>query len=161
MRSFVKYIRRLNPGCPFLFQQSRKEPKENIYYSNFVIGHNRLGSMMSVISEAASLSQRYTNHSLRATKVHILEDSTQIPSRHIMSVTEHKSESSLKTYSGKTTENTKKICQLYSAQDLVQYLIQLRHLLQELHKILTVKLCQCPCRCVILPTKSLCLYLLL
>ncbi|KAK3105882.1 hypothetical protein FSP39_007748, partial [Pinctada imbricata] len=107
MRSFVKFIRRLNPDCPFLSQQPRDQPKGNVYYNNVVLGHNKLGNMMPNISEAVSLSMRYTNHSLRATTVHIL-DAAQIPSRHIMAVTGHKSENSLKTYSGQTTENTKK-----------------------------------------------------
>jgi hypothetical protein len=39
--------------------------------------------------------------------VHVL-DEAQVPSRHIMSVTGHKSESSLKTYSGKICEKNKK-----------------------------------------------------
>jgi len=56
----------------------------------------------------ADLSQVYTNHSIRATTVHVL-DTAQIPSRHIMTVTGHKSESSLKTYSGKTDNSTKKL----------------------------------------------------
>ena len=62
---------------------------------------------MSVLSQKASLSQKYTNHSFRATSVHIL-DATQIPTRHIMSVTGHKAETSLKTYAGHTNNNTKK-----------------------------------------------------
>ena len=62
---------------------------------------------MSDISERAGLSVRYTNHSLRATTLHIL-DRAQIPSRHIMTVTGHKSENSLKTYSGVTDEGTKR-----------------------------------------------------
>lgn len=63
---------------------------------------------MTDISKAAGLSQLYTNHSCRATTVHLL-DEAQIPSRHIMSVTGHKSETSLRTYSGKTCDKTKKL----------------------------------------------------
>lgn len=55
----------------------------------------------------AKLSREYTNHSCRATTVYVM-DEAQVPSRHIMSVTGHKSESSLKTYSGKTCEKNKK-----------------------------------------------------
>ena len=62
--------------------------------------------MMSVLSQKASLSQKYTNHSLR-TSVGIL-DATQIPTRHIMSVTGHKAETSLKTYTGHTNKKKKK-----------------------------------------------------
>lgn len=63
---------------------------------------------MSEISKKAGLSIIYTNHSCRANTGHVL-DAAQIPSRHIMTVTGHKSESSLKTYSGITDENTKQI----------------------------------------------------
>jgi hypothetical protein len=62
---------------------------------------------MSEFSKVAGLSKLYTNHSGRATTVHVL-DEDDVPSRHIMNVTGHKSESSLKTYSGKTCEKTKK-----------------------------------------------------
>jgi hypothetical protein len=55
---------------------------------------------MSEICTNAGLSTKYTN------PVYVL-DSAQVPSRHIMAVTGHKSESSLKTYSGKTDEKTK------------------------------------------------------
>lgn len=105
--SFVKYLRRLNPNCPKLFQKLRREPKNQIYFDNVALGHNRLGSFMPELSKAAHLSQVYTNHSLRATTVHVL-DSAEIPSRHIMTVTGHKAESSLKTYSGKTDDAAKR-----------------------------------------------------
>ena len=63
--------------------------------------------MMKKISEAAKLSSSYTNHSLRATTVHVL-DAAKFHSGHIMSVAGHKSENSLKTYSGQTSEETKR-----------------------------------------------------
>jgi hypothetical protein len=63
---------------------------------------------MPEISRMADLSQVYTNHSIRATTVHVL-DTAQLPSRHIMTVIRHKSESSLKTYSGKTDNSTKRL----------------------------------------------------
>ena len=63
---------------------------------------------MSVLSEKAELSRKYTNYSLRATSVYLL-DAANIPTRHIMSVTGHKAESSLKTYTGHTDNNTKKL----------------------------------------------------
>jgi hypothetical protein len=62
---------------------------------------------MTEISRAANLSKEYTNYSCRATTVHVL-DEAEFPSRHIMSITGHISETSLKTYSGKPSENTKK-----------------------------------------------------
>ena len=107
VRTFVKFLKRLNPNCPYLFQKPRIRPEDGVYYHNVVVGQNKLGHMMSDISERAGLSVRYTNHSLRATTLHIL-DRAQIPSRHIMTVTGHKSENSLKTYSGVTDEGTKR-----------------------------------------------------
>ncbi|CAC5420823.1 unnamed protein product [Mytilus coruscus] len=98
LRSFVKYIRSLNPKCNKLFQQPKSAAKEGIYYDNISLGHNKLGNYMNEISKAANISREYTKHSLRTTTVHIL-DEAQIPSRHIMSVTGHKSEASVKTYS--------------------------------------------------------------
>ncbi|XP_062607914.1 uncharacterized protein LOC134269726 [Saccostrea cucullata] len=108
VRSFVKYLRRLSPHCPRLFQQPRSVPKDNTYYCNIPVGHNELGQYMKRICVSAGINVLYTNHSCRATTVSVL-DSANIPSRHIMSVTGHKAESSLKTYSGKTNENTKKV----------------------------------------------------
>ncbi|XP_071180979.1 uncharacterized protein [Mytilus edulis] len=107
VKSFVKYIRRLNPKCVKLFQQARSYPKEGVYYDNIPLGHNRLGQFMNEISKMANLSHIYTNHSCRATTIHLL-DEADIPSRHIMTVTGHKSETSLKTYSGKTCEKKKR-----------------------------------------------------
>ena len=108
VRSFVKYLKRLNPKCAKLFQKPRKTPKDGIYFDNVPLGHNRIGSLMPEISRMADLSQVYTNHSIRATTFHVL-DTAQIPSRHIMTVTGHKSESSLKTYSGNTDNSTKRL----------------------------------------------------
>ncbi|VDI10339.1 Hypothetical predicted protein [Mytilus galloprovincialis] len=86
---------------------ARSYPKEGVYYDNIPLGHNRLGQFMNEISKMANLSHIYTNHSCRATTVHLL-DEADIPSRHIMTVTGHKSETSLKTYSGKTCEKKKR-----------------------------------------------------
>lgn len=104
----MTYIKRLNPKCKSFFQQPRKEVKDGIYYNNVPLGHNLLGSMMKKISINAKLSRQYTNHSLRATTVHLL-DVAQFPSRHIMAITGHKSENSLKTYTGQTSDSTKKL----------------------------------------------------
>jgi hypothetical protein len=61
---------------------------------------------MTTISKDCQLSKIYTNHSLCATTVHLL-DVARFPDRHIMSVIGHKAESSLKTYTGYTDSKTK------------------------------------------------------
>jgi len=107
VKTFVHYKKKLNPKCVFLFQRPSKQTKVDVWYDNMPLGRNQLGSIMSEISKEFSFSQVYTNHSLRATTVHVL-DPANIAGRHIMSVTGHKSESSLKTYTGYTRNKTKK-----------------------------------------------------
>ncbi|XP_062575925.1 uncharacterized protein LOC134237796 [Saccostrea cucullata] len=108
VQSFLDYISMLAPRSTTLFSRARKtKNKSGYYFDKAPMGHNKLGTMMALLSEKAGLSLKYSNHSLRATSVHILE-SAQVPTRHIMTVTVHKAESSLKTYTGYTDENTKK-----------------------------------------------------
>lgn len=58
---------------------------------------------MSIISEAASLSRHYTNHSLRANHVHMRDkERVHTCSRHIMSLALHK----FKYFWKQTTEST-------------------------------------------------------
>ena len=71
------------------------------------LGHNTIGDLMPTISNKAALSKRYTNHCLRATAITILDDGN-FASRHNMTVTGHKAESSLKSYSRHTSEEIKK-----------------------------------------------------
>ena len=52
---------------------------------------------MKEISKLASLSRIYTNHSVRATAITLWSDA-QVPSRHIMAISDHRSEASLKSY---------------------------------------------------------------
>ena len=61
---------------------------------------------MKRMSKAAQLSREYTNHSIRATAVTIL-DKAGFEARHIMSVSGHRNESSIRSYS-KTDDTTKR-----------------------------------------------------
>ena len=105
--SFEKYLQHLNPVNEFLFQRPKKTtPDSDVWYDNMVIGERYLGDMMKKISKEADLSKIYSNHSIRATAVTIL-DKSGFEARHIMSVSGHRSESSIRSYS-KTDEATKK-----------------------------------------------------
>ena len=106
--SFEKYLQHLNPQNEFLFQRPKKNTTadSDVWYDNMVVGERYLGDMMKNISKQAGLSQQYTNHSIRATAVTIL-DKSGFEARHIMSVSGHRSESSIRSYS-KTDEATKK-----------------------------------------------------
>lgn len=106
VRTFLHYKSKLSKKCAYFFQRVSSFPKEDCWYDSIPTGHNILGSMMVNISKECLLSKLYTNHSLRATTVHVL-DCARFPDRHIMSVTGHKAESSLKTYTGFTDTKTK------------------------------------------------------
>jgi hypothetical protein len=67
---------------PGLTYKPVSESKDITYYDNASVGHNKLGTFMTEISRMAKLSHEYTNHSCRATTVHVL-DEAQVPSRHI------------------------------------------------------------------------------
>ena len=59
---------------------------------------------MKGISRAADMSKQYTNHSIRATAVTVL-DHSNFEARHIMRVTSQKSEASIRSYSRRISEN--------------------------------------------------------
>ena len=80
-------------------------PSEGPWYTSAPLGINTLGAKVKTISAKAGCSQKYTNHSLRAATVTVL-DEAGYASRDIMAITGHKSESSLKHYA--RTNNAKK-----------------------------------------------------
>ena len=73
---------------------------------NMVIGERTFGEKMKNISREGNLSKSYTNHSIRATAVTIL-DKSGFEARHIMAVSGHKNEARIRSYS-KTDICTKK-----------------------------------------------------
>ena len=106
--SFELYLSHLNPLNEFLFQCPKRNVSisENVLYDNMVIGERTLGEKMKNISREGNLSKCYTNHSIRATAVTIL-DKSGFEARHIMAVSGHKNEASIPSYS-KTDICTKK-----------------------------------------------------
>ena len=62
---------------------------------------------MTSISKEPKLSQKYTNHCIRATAVSVL-DECNFEAHHIMRVSEHKSESSIRSYSRRLSEVKRK-----------------------------------------------------
>ena len=103
------YLSKLNPLCDCVWQKPRQgnvQDSDQVWYENVPIGKNTLELMMKKISEAAGCSKLYTNHSLRATSITIL-DQAGYSSRHIMSVSGHRTESSIKNYA-RTSDQHKK-----------------------------------------------------
>lgn len=107
--SFKRYISKLHPGINALWQQPRDtfDPSDNIWYCKTPIGKNTLSTMMAKISKLSKLSTVYTNHSIRATAITEM-DAAGIDTRHIMRVSGHKSDSSIKHYVERLTENKKR-----------------------------------------------------
>lgn len=66
------YLTKLPNDTDIFFLKPKLHPKRDEtcwFYSKCPIGKNKLADMMSIISERANLSQRYTNHCIRATVV--------------------------------------------------------------------------------------------
>ena len=70
--------------------------KMTVWYANMPIGKNQLGDFTKVIGETAGCSRKYTIHCLRATSCTTL-DHAGFASRHNVTVSGHKSVSSINT----------------------------------------------------------------
>ena len=98
------YLSKLHPDCQWLFQQSKMKisSAEEVWYKKEPLGVNSLGKMMQPISEAAGLSQAYTNHCVRATTVTLLFN-TGVTTHHIQARTGHRTTEGLQPYVGQQT----------------------------------------------------------
>ena len=105
------YLQKLNPHCEALFQYPKQAvtQEDQVWYTNKPLGVNRLAGMMKEISKLASLSRIYTNHSVRATAITLWSDA-QVPSRHIMAISGHCSEASLKNYNTRPSSQQLRAC---------------------------------------------------
>ena len=94
-----KLIRVLHPGEAALFQRPKRkfDSSDEIWYDRAALGLNNLGKMMREISAAANLSQIYTNNSLRASSVTLL-DKAGIPVHSIPQLSGNRNESSVRVY---------------------------------------------------------------
>ena len=66
------YISKLNPECDAFFQRPKEQATEG-WYDKQVVCINTLRSKMKALSKHAQLSREYTNHSIRATSITILD----------------------------------------------------------------------------------------
>jgi len=83
------------------------KPTDEIWYDNMVVGLRTLGDKMKRISTAAELSYVYTNHSIRTTSITIL-DECGYEARHIMAVSGHRNENSIRSNASRTSLSTKR-----------------------------------------------------
>ena len=102
MKTIKNYLSHLNPKLDALFQRPREvksfNPDEDkVWFCNAPIGLNTLNTMMKSMSSRAGIQPHLTNHCLRATSVAVLPD-RNCETRHIRSVTGHKSDQSIESY---------------------------------------------------------------
>lgn len=78
--SFLKYVSKLNDDIEALWQRPLGSffPDSETWYCKSPLGKNTLGKMMIEISRQGQLSQRYTNHSVRATAITVLDEAGKI-----------------------------------------------------------------------------------
>ena len=80
-----------------------------MWFENRCLGVNKLGDMMKILSKAANLSKIYTNHSVRATAITLWSDAG-LSNRHIMSLSGHRNENSLRSYNTRPSSQQLQLC---------------------------------------------------
>ena len=107
-----EYISKRNVSCEAFFQYPKRkgaEESDHVWYENRPLGVNKLQRMMKDISNAAALSQIYTNHSVRATAITLWSDA-QISSRHIMNISGHRNKEGIKHYNTRPLSSQLRQC---------------------------------------------------
>jgi len=108
VKSFIKYLDKRNPKCEALWQRPRNSFIDSgIWFERKPLGKNTLGEFMSKISERAALSRIYTNHCIRATCITLLSEAG-FEGHHIITVSGHRSEESIKSYCRDTSNEQKR-----------------------------------------------------
>ena len=107
VKAFELYLSELNPSLDPLWQRPKVfdnfSESDSVWYCNAPLGKNTLGSLMKTISVEYKLSKKYTNHCIRSTAVSVLGNNN-FEAGHIMRVSGHKSETSIRSYSRQLTE---------------------------------------------------------
>jgi hypothetical protein len=98
VKSFLKYLSKCHSQCESIFQRPKDSFNEDdeTWYEKRPHGKNKLRNMMSELSRAAALSKNYANYCIRATAISAL-GRTGYEARHIMTVSGHRNEASIKS----------------------------------------------------------------
>ena len=107
---FELYISKRNKENNLLWQRPKKKVHytDSEWYEKTRVGHDPLERFMKFLMKDVTLSRTdYTNHSIRATVITNL-DRDGFEARHIIAITGHKSESTIKQYSKRCPENKKR-----------------------------------------------------
>ena len=113
---FKLYTSKLNKNCDDLWQKPRQGLINYInenWYENRIVGKDLLDRFMKInLGKSIALQGNYTNHSIRATVISTL-DGDGFKARHIIALSSHKSEQTIKEYSTKCPELKRK--QMFSS----------------------------------------------
>jgi hypothetical protein len=96
--SFKLYLGKRHPDIIDLWQRPTDsfDYNDEAWYCKSPVGKNMLAQMMPEISIKAKPSQRYANHSVRATPISAM-DNAGVEARHNMRASGHRSKSSIRT----------------------------------------------------------------
>ena len=110
VRMLKLLISKTTPTATHLFNQFHKEseitPTNDVWYTNKPLSKRTFANFLPDICKAANV-KRYTPHSLRATAIQCLSD-VGFEARQIMFMSNHRNESSLRSYSRNVTTVQKK-----------------------------------------------------
>ena len=101
---------KLNKNNNFLWQkprQGRIHYTDTEWYENRRVGRDLLDRFMQYLHKNIMMEGHYMNHSIRATVITML-DNCGFEARHIMGISSHKSESTIKEYSVKCPTSKRK-----------------------------------------------------
>ena len=111
VKALKKLIEKCNPSVDRLFQRAltrKLNDSDKTWFANSPLGRNTLEVMMPRISEAAGLLQRYTNHSVRATAICLLNEAG-FEDREICAITGHKCADSLRAYNAPNEDKKRRM----------------------------------------------------
>ena len=112
MKTIKNYFSHLNPKLNCLYQRPRearsfKPGEHKVWYCNSPLGVNNLDAMLKLMSSWAGIQAHLTNHCFRATSVTVFSDNN-CETRHIKSVTGHKSDNWIESYNDRPSLNQQK-----------------------------------------------------
>lgn len=107
VKTLETFLAHCDPTAPSLFCRPLRMPSSDIYYTCKPISKRMFVDFMGKICNNSGCSRVYTAHSLRATSIQMLSDAG-VELRHIMLMSGHRNEASVRSYSRDCSEMQKR-----------------------------------------------------
>ena len=110
VNTFKFYMSKLNKSTNFLWQKPKKgrlHYTDEEWFEQNRVGKDLLNRFMKFLQQSVTLENKYTNHSIRAMVISKL-DADGFEARHIMKLSSHKNESTIKEYAVECPHNKRK-----------------------------------------------------